>query len=167
METPGGSGFKSSGGQIHVDQSLSQTARRRQRIRTGVDNGVANNDSSIQESTRCQNHNRCLINAAGRRHDATNLRQLRVAFVCEEHIHDFMLHQQEVFLLLQYTFHISLIVNAVHLSARRNNRRPLGRIQHPKLDHIAIRNLAHLPAECINFSHQLSLGSTANIRITR
>ena len=45
--------------------------------------------------------------------------------------------------------------------------RPLAAVEHPRLEHGGVCRPSHLPAECIDFAHQMPLGGSADGGVAR
>jgi hypothetical protein len=68
-------------------------------------------------------------------------------------------------LRFQEASHGSTVKAAVTLRPRRPHRRPLGTIQHPKLNPSHVGGSAHDPTQCVDFPHDGALGNSANCGI--
>ena len=78
-----------------------------------------------------------------------------------------ILHEKQVFLLLQNVLHIRSVFNSVGLRTQRMHRRALAAVEHTVLNAGRIRRPGHLSAQCIDLSNEVSLGRAADGRIAR
>ena len=87
----------------------------------------------------------------------------RAIFLCN--FHDFRLFQHQILLLLQYMLHIGTVGGTVSLCPEGMDSRALAAVEQTVLDAGRIRRTAHFTAQCVNFTHQMSLCRAANGRI--
>jgi hypothetical protein len=129
-------------------------------------------DQSIEESPSGHNDRLCANSTAIAQFDATSYSCSRLALGCYRKI----FYQQfsylslldvEVRLALQDFTHLQAVLLLIALSAWGPHCRSSRSIQEPELNANRIGNLAHDPAQCVDFAYKVALGDASNRRIAR
>ena len=82
-------------------------------------------------------------------------------------IHYFRLLDVQVCLRLEHLAHLNPVLALVTLRARRPDCGAAGGIQQTELDAHCVGDLAHDPAKCIHFPHQMALGDASDRGVAR
>jgi hypothetical protein len=75
------------------------------------------------------------------------------------------LPEPQPLLAFDHLFHAGLVTTAVDLCPGGKHRRPLGPVEHPHLQYRTVRDAPHLPAQRVDFAHQLPFGSSTDAGI--
>ena len=80
---------------------------------------------------------------------------------------DFRLYHIEPVGGLQSLLHTKVIHSFVGLTSKTVHRRTFAEVEHTQLEKIVVGVDAHLSAESVDFSHEMTFGGSAYIRVAR
>jgi hypothetical protein len=83
-----------------------------------------------------------------------------------DEVHDSVLQEQDVGLILDYLFGFYLVCQFICLRSGSLYRRPPAAVKYAKLDHRLINDAPHLSAEGINFPDHITFGKTTDSGVT-
>ena len=147
--------------QSQTAQRLGERLCRRHTVRAGFTGIFSDDDAAAEEGARGDNDRLDCMAHADSGHDSRNR---AVLLLDGNHL---ILHEKQVFLLLQNVLHIRSVFNSVGLRTQRMHRGALAAVEHTVLNAGRIRRPGHLSAQCIDLSNEVSLGRAADGRIAR
>ena len=153
------SGFEPTLWQFQLSEAVRQAQCRRISGSSRRVTAQSNMDLPIQESSRRQHH------GPGRELDAGLGNGADHPFSLHHQVIHRLLKQTQIRLVLQPMTDRGLVQDPVCLSASGAHRRPLARIEHPKLNAGFIRSRGHDATHGIYFLDQMSFSDAANGRV--
>ena len=148
---------------VHLNAQIFQRIRQMvgglQSIGPRVHAHVPVDAPGAQISSRTEYDRLRMINCPGIQTDACHM------LVLFQNLRHFRLDNLQMLRIFQNLSHSPAVFCFIRLGAQRVHRRPLGYIQHLRLNKRAVNHLAHLSAQSIHFPHQMSFGASSNIGI--
>ena len=122
---------------------------------------IAINTSCFQIGSGTQNNSLTMINSSG-----IGLYTCDFSILYKKLCY-LSLADSQVILILQCLSHLVTVSLLICLCAKRMNCRSLGTIQHLGLDKGLVNIFSHLASKSVQFTHQMALGASSYIRVTR